>query len=32
MIAGGISPSPDQVRDASFDLKSLLNSANGVGV
>jgi 3-phenylpropionate/trans-cinnamate dioxygenase ferredoxin reductase subunit len=32
MIAGGISPSPDQIRDASFDLKSLLKSANGVGV
>lgn len=32
MIARRISPSPDQVRDASFDLKSLLNSANGVGV
>jgi Reductase C-terminal len=32
MIAGGISPSPDQIRDTSFDLKSLLKSANGVGV
>jgi 3-phenylpropionate/trans-cinnamate dioxygenase ferredoxin reductase subunit len=32
MIAGGISPSPDQIRDASFDFKSLLKSANGAGV
>jgi 3-phenylpropionate/trans-cinnamate dioxygenase ferredoxin reductase component len=32
MIAGGISPDPDQIRDASFDLKSLLKSAGGVGV
>jgi 3-phenylpropionate/trans-cinnamate dioxygenase ferredoxin reductase subunit len=32
MIAGGISPGPDQIRDTSFDLKSLLKSANGVGV
>jgi 3-phenylpropionate/trans-cinnamate dioxygenase ferredoxin reductase component len=32
MIAGGISPDPDQIRDGSFDFKSLLKSANGVGV
>jgi 3-phenylpropionate/trans-cinnamate dioxygenase ferredoxin reductase component len=32
LIAGAISPSPDQIRDPSFDLKSLLNSADGVGV
>jgi 3-phenylpropionate/trans-cinnamate dioxygenase ferredoxin reductase subunit len=32
MIASGISPSPDRVRDASFDFKSLLKSANGAGV
>ena len=32
MIAGGISPSLDQIRDASFDLKLLLKSANSVGV
>jgi 3-phenylpropionate/trans-cinnamate dioxygenase ferredoxin reductase component len=32
MIAGGISPSPDQIRDASFDFKSLLKSANGAGI
>jgi 3-phenylpropionate/trans-cinnamate dioxygenase ferredoxin reductase subunit len=32
LIAGGISPNPDQIRDPSFDLKSLLKSAGGVGV
>ncbi|MEH2549138.1 3-phenylpropionate/trans-cinnamate dioxygenase ferredoxin reductase subunit [Bradyrhizobium sp. AZCC 2262] len=32
LIAGGISPAPDQIRDPSFDLKSLLKSAAGVGV
>jgi 3-phenylpropionate/trans-cinnamate dioxygenase ferredoxin reductase component len=32
MIAGGISPNPDQIRDASFDLKSLLKSANASSV
>jgi len=32
LIAGGISPKPDQIRDSSFDLKSLLKSAGSVGV
>jgi 3-phenylpropionate/trans-cinnamate dioxygenase ferredoxin reductase subunit len=32
MIAGGISPAPNQIRDPSFDLKSLLKSAEAVGV
>jgi 3-phenylpropionate/trans-cinnamate dioxygenase ferredoxin reductase subunit len=32
LIAGGLSPDPDQIRDSSFDLKSLLKSAAGVGV
>jgi 3-phenylpropionate/trans-cinnamate dioxygenase ferredoxin reductase subunit len=32
LIAGGLSPDPDQIRDPSFDLKSLLKSAAGVGV
>jgi 3-phenylpropionate/trans-cinnamate dioxygenase ferredoxin reductase subunit len=32
LIAGGISPNPDQIRDPSFDFKSLLKSAGGVGV
>jgi 3-phenylpropionate/trans-cinnamate dioxygenase ferredoxin reductase subunit len=32
MIAAGISPTPDQIRDPSFDLKSLLKSADAVGV
>jgi 3-phenylpropionate/trans-cinnamate dioxygenase ferredoxin reductase subunit len=32
LIAGGISPHPDQIRDPSFDLKSLLKSAGGAGV
>jgi 3-phenylpropionate/trans-cinnamate dioxygenase ferredoxin reductase subunit len=32
LIAVGVSPDPDQIRDPSFDLKSLLKSAAGVGV
>jgi 3-phenylpropionate/trans-cinnamate dioxygenase ferredoxin reductase subunit len=32
MIASGISPTPTQIRDPSFDLKSLLKSADGVSV
>jgi 3-phenylpropionate/trans-cinnamate dioxygenase ferredoxin reductase subunit len=32
LIAGGISPPPDQIRDSSFDLKSLLKSAGAIGV
>lgn len=32
LIAVGVSPDPDQIGDPSFDLKSLLKSAAGVGV
>jgi 3-phenylpropionate/trans-cinnamate dioxygenase ferredoxin reductase component len=32
LIAGGISPTPDQVRDLSFDLKSLPKPANAARV
>lgn len=32
LIAAGISPTPDQIKDPSFDLKSLLKSAGGVDV
>jgi 3-phenylpropionate/trans-cinnamate dioxygenase ferredoxin reductase subunit len=32
MIARGISPTPDQIRDLTFDLKSMLNSADDVSV
>lgn len=32
LIAGGISPNPDQIRDSAFDLKSLLKSADGVSI
>jgi 3-phenylpropionate/trans-cinnamate dioxygenase ferredoxin reductase subunit len=32
LIGGKISPSPDQIRDMSFDLKSLLKSAAGIGI
>jgi 3-phenylpropionate/trans-cinnamate dioxygenase ferredoxin reductase subunit len=32
MIADGISPTPNQIRDPSFDLKSLLKLADAVSV
>ncbi len=32
LIAGAISPSPDQIRDMSFDFKSLLKPAAGIGI
>jgi 3-phenylpropionate/trans-cinnamate dioxygenase ferredoxin reductase component len=32
MIAGGISPTADQIKDTSFDFKSLLKSAEPIGV
>jgi 3-phenylpropionate/trans-cinnamate dioxygenase ferredoxin reductase component len=32
LIAAGISPSPDQIRDPSFDLKSPLKTADSAGI
>lgn len=32
LIAGGISPNPYQIRDPSFDLKSLLKTADSTGI
>jgi 3-phenylpropionate/trans-cinnamate dioxygenase ferredoxin reductase subunit len=32
LIGGKVSPSPDQIRDMSFDLKSLLKPAAGIGI
>jgi hypothetical protein len=32
LIAAGMSPIPDQLRDASFDLKALLKPLDGGGV
>ena len=32
LIAAGTSPSPDQIRDMSFDFKSLLKPATGAGI